>query len=284
MPRKTIKTEKPTLQFLEQPVGGARLQNVPEVRAANNPKEFFTDTSNNSRRSSWVSPQFDSSAALPVRRGRRKCHSVTSILNSSQLSRKNTRCKYPSLSFESRSRDHQPKPTLRKNATESAVSTKGGNRPLGSCQNKSAGSLETPKRQLAPARKKTVRRCCDGAASSSRCLDEAPPIQVTGRTPAFTPASSEASSPDVSSVCPLPDVDTPKVIQEENSCPSSPAVHRLLAQPRTPPHNQPPDILVADTPERDYGLKVTWRRRSGLMSFLKERGHLSDSDVLIHSG
>lgn len=42
MPRK-VKTEKPPLQFLQRSLCGARVQNAPEVRAAINPKDFFTD-------------------------------------------------------------------------------------------------------------------------------------------------------------------------------------------------------------------------------------------------
>ncbi len=57
MPRKAVKTEKPPLLFLERSLCGARLQNVPEVRAALNPKEFFTETEahNSSALNSWVS-------------------------------------------------------------------------------------------------------------------------------------------------------------------------------------------------------------------------------------
>ncbi|XP_071358057.1 RAD9, HUS1, RAD1-interacting nuclear orphan protein 1 [Trachinotus anak] len=299
MPRKAIKTEKSPLLFVERPVCGARLQNVPEVRAALNPKGFFSETQaqNSSALSSWVSPQFDSSAASPVRRGRRKCQSATSILDScSQLSRKNSVCKFPSLSFQTRSRDqsHQPKSTRSKKATESTVVSDTGNQPQGSRRLKktvsSAQYLDTPKRnQRASIRKSNVERFSDGAASSSRCLDqpETPSVQEKRcRLPAdgaSTPASNEFSTTEFSSVGPAPDVDTPKVIQEGSSCPPSPTVHLLLAEPCTPPCNRPPDILVADTPERDYGLKVTWRRRRGLMLLLKERGHLSDSNVLIQS-
>lgn len=57
MPRKAIKTEKPPLLFLERSLCGARLQNVPEVRAAFNAKEFFTEKQehNSSALKSWVS-------------------------------------------------------------------------------------------------------------------------------------------------------------------------------------------------------------------------------------
>lgn len=60
MPRKALKKDKPPLLFVEQPVRGARLQNVPEVRAALNPKEFFSETQAeySSTLTSWVSCLF----------------------------------------------------------------------------------------------------------------------------------------------------------------------------------------------------------------------------------
>lgn len=66
MPRKAAKTEKPSLQFLERTLGGARVQNVPEVRAAFNPKEFFTEAEehNGTALQSWVSVLFISDASV----------------------------------------------------------------------------------------------------------------------------------------------------------------------------------------------------------------------------
>lgn len=60
MPRKASKRDKSPLLFVERPLSGARLQNVPEVRAALNPKDFFTETEahNSSAHSSWVSFSF----------------------------------------------------------------------------------------------------------------------------------------------------------------------------------------------------------------------------------
>ncbi|XP_007903304.1 RAD9, HUS1, RAD1-interacting nuclear orphan protein 1 [Callorhinchus milii] len=40
-------------------------------------------------------------------------------------------------------------------------------------------------------------------------------------------------------------------------------------------------VLVPDTPEKQYGLKVTWRQRPHIMQFLQEQGKLSEEDVLI---
>lgn len=281
MPRK-VKTEKPPLQFLERSLCGARVQNAPEVRAALNPRDFFRDRPDpdTTALSSWVgkvihlnnviltaawlvvtvfmfqvSPQFQPSAAAaaPARRGRRRCQSATSILHS-----RNSVCKFPSLTFKSRLKNQPRQPQGTKTTA--------------------AQSSDTSKRHVTLVGRGDAVRCPEGAASSSRCLiqPEAPsdPVQQRGRTPAT------AASAQFSRFGPPPNVDAPDVIQDK--CPSPSPLHVLLRCSGSP-CNQPPDILVADTPERDYGLKVTWRRRKDLMTVMKERGHLSDSDVLIHS-
>ncbi|XP_037316198.2 RAD9, HUS1, RAD1-interacting nuclear orphan protein 1 [Pungitius pungitius] len=286
MPRKALKKDKPPLLFVEQPVRGARLQNVPEVRAALNPKEFFTETQaeNSSTLTSWVRPEFDSSlaAALPVRRGRRKCLSATSVLDGcSSLSSKKSVCKFPSLSFQTRSRDqsHQPKSARAKKSTVASDQSRG------SCRTKrkvsSAQYSDAPKKPPTSIEIGNVERFTDGEASCSGRPDppETPSIQVTEK---YRTAAGGVST-EVCGVRPPPDVDTPKVIKGGSSCHPLPSLQWLEAQPCTPPCDLPPDILVADTPERDYGVKVTWRRRRGLMMLLKERGYLSDADSLINS-
>ncbi|CAG6020909.1 unnamed protein product [Menidia menidia] len=270
-----------------------------EVRAALNPKDFFseTQTHNSSVFNSWVNPQFDRSVAAgpPLRRGRKKGLSASSILDGcSQLSRKNSVCKYPSLSFQTGSRDrpHKPKSTRSNKGAECTVGSNIKDQPQESYKNKrtvsSAQSRDTQGREFSSIRKGNVEPFSDVPMPCSQRLERpkiAPAEVIRGcRIPAdgtSTPASNECSDTEVSPG-PPPDVDTPKIRHDGSSCPSSPSVHLLLAQPCTPPSNQPPHILVADTPERDYGIKVTWRRRMGLMFMLKERGHLSESDWLIH--
>lgn len=164
-----------------------------------------------------------------------------------------------------------------------------GNQKQGLCENtrtvSSAKCSDTANQETAPIRKRITGTFSD--ASISCCLHEAemPSIGWTesSRIPAdgvSTPPRKEFSSTNVSEVEPPPDVDTPKSIQEGSSCLLPPALHVLLGQPCTPPYDEPPEILVADTPERDYGVKVTWRRRKGLMLLLKERGLLSEPDTL----
>ncbi|XP_008398624.1 RAD9, HUS1, RAD1-interacting nuclear orphan protein 1 [Poecilia reticulata] len=295
MPRKAIKADKPALQFIERPVGGSKLQHAPEVRAAVNPKDFFPEslTHNSSDLNSWVNPQFDcsSAAARPKRRGRRNGQKTSSLLDQcSQLSRQNNTCKYPSLPF--RIRDQSQKQSRTTTTTKGAVS-KVKNQPRASvCRSKRTANSaysDTPKRQLVTARKRNAEALPDGAASHSRRLDrlgiQSEEVTSRCRIPAegaSTPTSTKLITTEVSSVCPPPDVDTPERMWEEVNCSSSSPRFLLFAQPCTSPCRGPPEALVADTPERDYGVKVTWRRRKGLMLMLKERELLSDSDALIH--
>ncbi|XP_077449435.1 RAD9, HUS1, RAD1-interacting nuclear orphan protein 1 [Stigmatopora argus] len=74
--------------------------------------------------------------------------------------------------------------------------------------------------------------------------------------------------------------DAPK---EGNGRTPSSLAFRLLAGSSTPPHCQPLDVLVPDTPEKYYGLNVTWRRRLWVMTMLEERGQLTECQKFIRS-
>uniref|UniRef100_A0A3P9KLW4 Si:ch73-352p4.5 n=1 Tax=Oryzias latipes TaxID=8090 RepID=A0A3P9KLW4_ORYLA len=265
MPRKAAKTDKPALQFLERPVSGARLQNVPEVRAALNPREFFSKTHSSSALSSWVQPQFDISATPPFRRGRRNCQSVTRILDTcNELSRKHKVCKYPSLLFLRAERDKSHNPSGQRTKKGAEVTSMPEDQPQGSCQSKRT-VLTAHKRRRNP--QKSLNR----AASHSEYLHQ-PENQLIEVTEESRTPPGGCSSPRLGNVDPPPEVDTPTM--KQNSCPMSPPVCSLLADPSSPQCHLHPDVLVSDTPERDYGVKVTWRRRKGLMIILKERGLL----------
>lgn len=212
-----------------------------------------------------VSPQFRTSvaAAAPRRRGRGRCRSATSILDSrSQLDRRTSASKFPSLTFMSglRNQPHQQQ--------------------SGRTRKTAAQKSDKPKGHTTSVRKGNEARSSDDAASTSRCLTQpgtpSAPVRPRGTTPATL------ASPHFNSFGPPSNVDTPDVTQEGRESPSPGPLHMLLHRSCSP-CSQPPDILVADTPEGDYGLKVTWRRRKDLMTVMKERGHLSESDMLIHS-
>ncbi|XP_055973761.1 RAD9, HUS1, RAD1-interacting nuclear orphan protein 1 [Sorex fumeus] len=87
--------------------------------------------------------------------------------------------------------------------------------------------------------------------------------------PVLSPQSQ--ASPGCPHACTLPDIRTPEPAaasrQGENSLPGAPM------------GTEPGPVLVRDTPEDKYGLKVTWRRRQQLLAFLQDRGKLSPSQV-----
>ncbi|XP_015231267.1 PREDICTED: RAD9, HUS1, RAD1-interacting nuclear orphan protein 1 [Cyprinodon variegatus] len=286
MPRKATKADKPALQFLERPVGGSRLQNVPEVRAAVNPKDFFSETQTRdfSEICSWVDPQFTSSAAAvpPRRRGRRQWQTTTNLHDQcSQLSRNNSTSKYPSLSFSVRSKDQLQQQPRARTTNKGGVSKVKNQAPQSVCRSRrsvlNGGYSDIPRKQF--VKKRNAKKLSEGAASQIRSSERGCIIPAEGAT---TPASSKFISTEMNSDCPPPDLDTPEVPSKGEHYSSSSPGHIMFALPCTTPCSSPPDCLVADTPERDYGVKVTWRRRKGLMLKLKERGYLSESDALIH--
>uniref|UniRef100_A0A8C7FET8 Uncharacterized protein n=1 Tax=Oncorhynchus kisutch TaxID=8019 RepID=A0A8C7FET8_ONCKI len=116
----------------------------------------------------------------------------------------------------------------------------------------------------------------DAASTSSRCVvvlrTSAANVARHCKSPAScsarTPASATHHTPGTDNVLSPPDVETPELHHDGSS-----SFLRLLlpaSQPMTPPHTVTSEILATDTPERDYGVKVTWRRRKGLMRLLRD--------------
>lgn len=106
--------------------------------------------------------------------------------------------------------------------------------------------------------------------------------------PLFSPQSGVELSVHVPQSLPHvftpPDIQTPgssvredpiSPDQKENSFPSS------ILGPWTPSSPEPGPVLVEDTPEEKYGIKVTWRRRRHLFTYLRERGKLDKSQFLV---
>ncbi|XP_071988195.1 RAD9, HUS1, RAD1-interacting nuclear orphan protein 1 [Engystomops pustulosus] len=83
-----------------------------------------------------------------------------------------------------------------------------------------------------------------------------------------------------------PDIRTP-----ETSVKRSPGLQTPLSRrweeagdaPETPLADSPERVLAEDTPEHEYGMRPTWRRRPGLMKYLKSRGRLKSSQILVQS-
>ncbi|CAL9682829.1 unnamed protein product [Knipowitschia caucasica] len=269
MPRKKRKTEKQPLRFLERSVGESRVQShIPEVRAALNPKDFFIETNeqNGTTLNTWVNPQIDATfAALPAKKTR-KCQSSTSLQSHfTQLSRKGSmyRRKFPTLSFETKSKQ-QIQQHEKKEASGHCPSVSNGSpHPESSFQT-----------HLNVANDAHNGSCLKSVSSSSQNT----PAHAR-KTSCVTPEPSLLASKDC--------VDAESASMGLNLIPPNiPETHtlRLLGSPPscTPSSSKILDILVPDTPETDYGVKVTWRRRRRLMDLLKEKGHLSDSETMIH--
>ncbi|XP_042529204.1 RAD9, HUS1, RAD1-interacting nuclear orphan protein 1 [Dipodomys spectabilis] len=120
--------------------------------------------------------------------------------------------------------------------------------------------------------------------------DPRQPEKAVSRRKPLVPLLSPQSSAEAS-VSPLhslphvfipPEIQTPASSfilpdQKENSL----STHIL----RTPTgkSREPGPVLVKDTPEEKYGVKVTWRRRRHLLAYLAERGKLSKSQCLVKS-
>ncbi|XP_055761280.1 RAD9, HUS1, RAD1-interacting nuclear orphan protein 1-like [Salvelinus fontinalis] len=115
----------------------------------------------------------------------------------------------------------------------------------------------------------------DAASTSGRCVGvlrmAAANVARHGKSPAScsarTPASATHHTPGTDNVFSPPDVETPELHHDG----SSSFLRFLLpaSQPMTLPHTVTSEILATDTPERDYGVKVTWRRK-GLMRLLRD--------------
>ncbi|XP_055137080.1 RAD9, HUS1, RAD1-interacting nuclear orphan protein 1 isoform X2 [Symphalangus syndactylus] len=84
-----------------------------------------------------------------------------------------------------------------------------------------------------------------------------------------------------------PDIQTPESSSaKEELIPQDQKENSLLScslHTGTPNSPEPGPVLVKDTPEDKYGIKVTWRRRQHLLAYLRERGKLSRSQFLVKS-
>ncbi|XP_057558880.1 RAD9, HUS1, RAD1-interacting nuclear orphan protein 1 isoform X2 [Hippopotamus amphibius kiboko] len=77
-----------------------------------------------------------------------------------------------------------------------------------------------------------------------------------------------------------PDIQTPESSGQGGPIPSELRENSLPScslHTSTPKSPEPGPVLVKDTPEEKYGIKVTWQRRRHLLTYLRERGKLSRS-------
>lgn len=280
------------------------------MRAAIHPRSFIKATPTTRESTSptgplkWVSPQFEPSHlnTAPARRGRRKaCSTTSSILDRcSQLSRKTSlqTNKFPALSFN-RGPTQPPHLDGRSKQARGNPSKKGPVAALASTnRQESPPEKQRPSREAPLPSQQTPKRRTRGThnvststSGSSERPRSPPPNLPTVRRESPGPLALAAMRPRCAATsetpgaggcvisCPL-DVDTPEgLLLHGGEGAPSPRVYSLLGPPSQP--QSQPKTLVADTPEQDYGLRVTWRRRKGLMMALERGGHLSKVDTFV---
>ncbi|NWQ95521.1 RHNO1 protein, partial [Burhinus bistriatus] len=247
----THKARKAELVFLERPREGPVHCYETPLPSAENPRRVPTKPVNQNTSAGWVCPQFETTESVILKAGQKKhCgphkpHNQDanhSSLHAGGACQRDIAYKFASLTFE--------------NPEGYAVHP--SDSPNHSRKNTQHSCSQPKKATAAKA----------NAVSSPENCREMPLL------PAPQPVEPEVFSP--------PDIETPQVPLLRNwRCSStlpqrsSHAWHREkeLAFSIDPcGREESAAVLVTDTPEHEYGVKVTWRRRPHLMKCLRERG------------
>ncbi|XP_044133935.1 RAD9, HUS1, RAD1-interacting nuclear orphan protein 1 [Bufo gargarizans] len=241
--RTACNPRKPRLVFLENPQEGP-VHEYGAVPPKAETKCVPTKPLDQSASTSWVSPQFDQTVELhfPARQRRRHvCSNSTVHSHRGDIDRSH-------LKVPGRKQSVCKFPTLSFSTNE---------------------TLET--QSFFPARRRPERK-----------------LTVPTPVPASVPSPEELSCSKIPSP---PDIQTPLTSPKQNPLPLSisaqnqtPLSRRWVETcdgPDTPLANSPGQVLAEDTPEHEYGMRLTWRRRQRLMKYLKSRGRLKSSQVLV---
>ncbi|NXS55067.1 RHNO1 protein, partial [Brachypteracias leptosomus] len=248
----THKTRKAELVFLESlREGPAHCYETP-LHSAENPRRVPIKPVDQNTSATWVCPQFETTKSMVLKacqnqhRGPHKCQNQDanhSLLHAGGACQKAIACRFPPLTFE-KPEGYAVNPLahpnfLKKNTLCSHVQPKKGTAARPNIQE---NSVENSREIL--------------LLSASQ------------------PVEPEVFSP--------PDVKTPQMSYIRNwrgsrtlSESSSHAWHpeKELAFSIDPcGREESAAVLVTDTPENEYGVKVTWRQRPHLMKYLQERG------------
>ncbi|NXE66106.1 RHNO1 protein, partial [Calcarius ornatus] len=245
--KSTHKARKAELVFLEKPRAGPIHCYEAPLHLAENPRRVPTKPVDLNTSIAWVCPQFDTTKPV-VLKARQKKHrgpqkSYNQVANHSSFHaggacRGAVACRFPPLTFE-HPEGHAVPPLddpncLRKNAQCSPNQPKKGTAANANIQVK----------------------------SPEDCGDPAP-----------QPVEQEVPSPSEAEAAQVP---SPRNGRSSNTLSqSSRAWHPEEQLPLgIDPcgRGEAAAVLVTDTPEHEYGMKVTWRRRPHIMKYLREQG------------
>lgn len=228
-----------------------------------------------------MSPQFTTLEDTAVgyggqRRKKKKNRLPTSTLNGTSHStqvRRPALCKYPALLFDTS--NSVPLRCRQGLGRKSAVSRDGDSPEVQPPQSHRDGIVSPVSRNDTPLLASLNNRR-DNASTSRAKVTPKNTGSAAGKLTAPNCVTARTSTPDINGVLTPPHIQTPEMPHCERFF-----LSLVLSSnaPRTPPRTE--NLLVKDTPERDYGLKVTWRRRKKLMRLLTERGQLMDTEALV---
>ncbi|KAM5170906.1 RAD9, HUS1, RAD1-interacting nuclear orphan protein 1 isoform 1-T3 [Mantella aurantiaca] len=238
--RSACNPKKGRLIFLESPEQGPVHEYGIAPPKAENPICVPSKPVDGNTSTSWVTPQFEQTIELHFPARRRLRHATSNSTLQSRPgdtsrnalrvpTRKQSVCKFPSLSFASQN-------------TTSVIQTE------------SFCTRRKPKQKLVlqtPLLESPPQRSCDNTAS--------PP---------------DIKTPDVS-----PTRDT--LLAPATSALPTPVSRKETAQGAADTPQGKGEVLAEDTPEHEYGVRVTWRRRQGLMKYLKSKGRLQSSQIQV---
>ncbi|XP_044534324.1 RAD9, HUS1, RAD1-interacting nuclear orphan protein 1 isoform X2 [Gracilinanus agilis] len=243
-PRKKGKGQprKTQLVFREGPLDGPKHPYGSPQPAAALPRHAPIKRIDHKTITSWVSPQFKNTVEDWLPAYPKQQQVPYNLRNLAKgSSRKVTKNRFPPLSFES----------SESSPSEAALDS------LSVTKCPMQNPKDTAHRPLVPV-------------FSPQSCGELSPHDL--QTPGYMFIPPGIQTPEQSPVKNSGQIPTGSRQQMRRSCPL------LMHPPKSP---DPGPVLVADTPEENYGLKVTWRRRYKLLMYLRERGKLSMSQILV---
>ncbi|MEE6525788.1 hypothetical protein FKM82_026030, partial [Ascaphus truei] len=131
------------------------------------------------------------------------------------------------------------------------------------------------------------------ARTDALCARRRPALPAQTEGASSVPWSSPPQQASCTRVVSPPDIDTPQTTpkSERNAQFQYEMEDTRIQDPKgrdghcgnydTPVAVGPGVVLAEDTPEQEYGVRITWRRRQQLMRYLKERGRLNSSQILV---
>ncbi|NWW73737.1 RHNO1 protein, partial [Climacteris rufus] len=241
------KARKAELVFLERPLAGPIHCYETPLPSAQNPRRVPTKPVDQNTSAAWVCPQFDTTKSVVLKACQKKHHGPHkpynqdanhSSFHAGGVSRRATAKRFPPLTFE--------------NPKGHAVHPLDDPNHLGK---NSRCSHNQPKK---------------GTGANANIQVKAPGIC---REPAVQPVEQEVFGPPDAEAAQVP---SPRNCRRSNTLSqSSHAWHPekdLAFGTDRRGRGESAAVLVTDTPEHEYGIKVTWRRRPHLMKHLREQG------------